>query len=129
MVGDKISNLIISLKNASAVKKSKTSVSLTKLNTAILQLLQDEKYIESFDADKKSRTINVVLKYNESNRPAISEVKRISKLSRRVYSAAKEIKRVKNGFGLSGISAPLGIMSGKTAEAQKVGGGVMVVMW
>ncbi len=129
MVGDKVSNLIIGIKNASLVKKDKTEVVATKMNEAILQLLVDENFIDSFEVRSKDRKILVNLKYDKNNKSAINDVKRISKLSKRVYGAAKEFHSVKNGHGLLVVSTPLGIISGKKAQEENVGGELMFEIW
>lgn len=129
MVGDKVSNLIIGIKNASLVKKDKTEVVATKMNESILQLLVDENFIDSFEVRSKDRKILVNLKYDKNNNPAINDVKRISKLSKRVYGSAKEFHSVKNGHGLLVVSTPLGIISGKKAQEENVGGELMFEIW
>lgn len=129
MVGDKISQLIISIKNASMVGKETITVSQTKMYEAILKVLEENKFIESFDVDKKAREISVVLKYDEKGKSAINDVKRISKLSKRVYKSAKEIVPVKNGYGLAVITTPAGVISDEEARKQNVGGEVMFQIW
>jgi small subunit ribosomal protein S8 len=129
MVGDKISNLIISLKNASMVGKETITVSGLKIYEAILKVLADKKFIESYELDKKSGEFIVTLKFEENGTPAITEVKRISKLSKRVYRGVKEIVPVKNGFGMSVISTPNGIISDDEARKQNVGGEILFEIW
>lgn len=129
MVGDKVSNLIIGIKNASMVGKRQTEVPATKMNQSILQLLADENFIDSFEVKSGERKILVNLKYDDNNDPAINDVKRISKLSKRIYRSSKELRPVKNGYGLLVVSTPVGIISGKKARDQKVGGEVMFEIW
>lgn len=129
MVVDKISNLIIKLKNASSAGKSNVVVSNSKLTQNILKVLEDSKFIKSFDVKEKTRSINVELAYNEEGNPAITDVKRISKLSKRVYMASSLINNVQNGLGLTVVSTSAGVMSAKAARAAKVGGEVMFEIW
>ena len=129
MVGDKISNVIIKLKNASMVGKATTEVALSNLNTAILKVLKTEKFITDLEADKKSRTISVTLAYDENGDSKITDVKRVSKLSKRIYRGSQEIKPVKNGLGLSIVSTPAGVMTGRQAREKKVGGEVLFEIW
>lgn len=128
MVGDKISNLIISLKNASSVSKDSVEVSKTKLNLAILETLKRHDFINSFEENKNNK-INVILSYDEEGNSAINDVKRISKLSKRIYKNYKEITPVKNGFGISVITTPQGIFSDKEAREKKIGGEIMFQIW
>ena len=129
MVGDKISNLIIKMKNASTAGKATVDVSLSNLNLEILKLLRTEKFITDFDADKKKRTINVTLAYNADGDSAITDVKRVSKLSKRIYRGSQYISPVRNGLGIAVVSTPAGIMAGRTAREKKVGGEVMFEIW
>jgi small subunit ribosomal protein S8 len=129
MVGDKISQLIISLKNGSQVSKDTVTVSYSKLYESILKVLDDKNFIESFEVDKDKKNISVALKYDENGESAISDVKRVSKLSRRVYKSSKEITPVKNGFGLAVVTTPLGILSDEEAREKNVGGELMFEIW
>lgn len=119
MVGDKISNLIIALKNASSVSKDEVLVINTKLNFSIAEVLMKKGFIESLEVDKKGHKIKIALKYDESGNPAITDVKRVSKLSRRIYKNTKSINPVKNGYGISVISTPVGVMSDSEAREKR----------
>ena len=130
MVGDKISNLIIGLKNAYTARHSVYEAPFTKMNVSILEVLRKEGFVKDFeekgkDLDKK---LEVTLSY-ENGTPAISDLSRVSKQSRRVYVGYKDIKPVKNGYGISVISTPEGIMSNKEAIAKKVGGEELFKIW
>jgi small subunit ribosomal protein S8 len=130
MVIDNISNLIISLKNASVSGKDYLNVPSTKMNTAILNVLKENNFITDFsqkDKDSK-KIIKVILKYEDGN-PVITDVKRISKNSRRVYKSSKEIKNVKRGYGISVLSTPNGVLSSLNAREQKVGGELLFEIW
>ena len=132
MVGDSISNLIISLKNASAAKKESLSVPYSKMKEAILVVLQKNDYIESFEvrgAEKAStKNLYVVLKYVDG-KPAITDVKRISKFSKRVYKGVHEIFPIRNGHGSTLFSTPSGIITDKEARKNKVGGEALFAIW
>lgn len=129
MVVDNISNLIISLKNASIAGKDYLRVPATKINTAILSVLKENNFITDFaQKDKETKDIKVVLKY-EDGAAAITDVKRISKNSKRVYQSSKEIKNVRRGYGMSVISTPNGVMSGLNARKQNVGGELLFEIW
>ena len=129
MVVDNISNLIISLKNASTAGKDYLRVPATKINSAILNVLKENNFITDFSKkDKDAKDIKVVLKY-EDGAAAITDVKRISKNSKRVYQSSKEIKNVRRGYGMAVISTPKGVMSGINAREQKVGGELLFEIW
>jgi len=132
MVGDKISNLIIGLKNASTAGKATVTVPFSKISFSILELLKKEGYVSevTLKEEKKSvkKDIEVEVKY-ENGEPAIHEVKRVSKFSKRVYKASKDIRPVKSGYGLLILTTPKGIVTDKFAKENNVGGEALFEIW
>ena len=108
---DPISDMIVQIKNASAAHKESVVLPYSKLKLAILDTLMKEGFVKSFGKKGKKvvKFIEVALAY-ENDEPKIHEVQRISKSSRRVYQKAKDIRGVKNGFGILVLSTPKGIM-------------------
>ncbi len=127
---DSISNMIIMMKNASLAKKELVSFPYSKVKNAILDCLKKEGYVSDFSKKvKKDGTIlEVKLIYTDS-KPKIVEVERISKLSRRVYFGMKDIHSVRNGSGILVLSTPKGILSGKEARKEQVGGEALFKIW
>jgi small subunit ribosomal protein S8 len=130
MVGDKISNLIIGLKNAGIADHKVVSFPYTKLNHSILDVLKKEGFIDDFEKEGKDlrKKLNATLSYKEGV-SAITDIKRASKQSRRVYIGYKDIRPVKNGYGMSVISTPEGVMSNKEAKKKKLGGEELFKVW
>jgi small subunit ribosomal protein S8 len=131
MVKDNISNLIIKIKNGGMARKSTVTAPYSKMTDAILTLLQKEGYIKSFTKLGKGliKEVEIELAYDESNMPKVEDVYRVSKLSKRVYTAAKEIKPVRNGYGTLVISTPKGILNQTDAKKMNVGGEVLFKIW
>jgi len=130
MVGDTISNTIISLKNAQRAKHETVTFAYTKMTHSVLEAIKKNGFIgeiEKTGKDLKKKLI-VTLKY-EDGAPAITDVKRMSKQSRRMYLGYKNIKPVRNGYGTSILSTPQGVMSDKEAIKSKIGGEVLFKMW
>ena len=127
---DSISNMLITIKNASLAGKETASFPASKLKYAIAECLKKEGYVT--DVSKKAKlgtsVIEVALVYVDK-KPKITEVKRISKQSRRVYFGMKDIHRVRNGAGLLVLSTPKGILSGKDARKEQVGGEALFMLW
>jgi small subunit ribosomal protein S8 len=73
--------------------------------------------------------IDVVLSYKSDKSPKITNVQRISKPSRRIYIKSEDIKPFKNGFGVTIISTPAGVLSNKEAVKQKIGGEILFKIW
>lgn len=132
---DQIANMLISIKNGGLVKKDSVVVPHSKIKVAILEVLKREGFIKTFDVSdlgSNKKEIKIVINYegiHPNITPKINDVKRISKLSKRVYQGVKDIKSVKYGFGLLVLSTPKGIMSGKEARKEMVGGEVLFKIW
>lgn len=94
---------------------------------SLAELLQREGYIGETEKGKTS-TLSVNLNY-KNGRPAINGVKRISKLSRRIYFGVRDIKPVKRGHGLLVLSTPAGVVTGKDARQKRVGGEALFEIW
>ena len=130
MVKDSISDLIISLKNASSVGKSTVVVPKTKLIVSVLESLKKNSYIEDFKiigAEPKT-SIKITLKYENGN-PAIHDVRRVSRFSQRIYKGFKDINPVKSGYGMLIMTTPKGILTGVEAAKEKVGGEALFKIW
>lgn len=123
---DSVGDLLIRIKNGYMARRGEVTASYSKLNLAILKLLTEERYITSFEVLEDG--IKVILKY-ESKKPALTDVKRISKPSRRVYMGSKRLPIVYDGLGIAIISTPKGVMSGRKARKEGVGGEVMAYVW
>jgi small subunit ribosomal protein S8 len=127
---DKISNMLISLKNGGVVGKETVMVPFSKLTGEIAKTLFNAGYIASYA--KKSRTKGDVLELGVSYvdaKPKIHDVKRVSKSSRRVYIGVQDVKSVKNGRGLLVLSTPKGILTGDQARKEHVGGEALFEIW
>ena len=127
-MNDKISELLINIKNSSLVNKEGLVLEYTKLREAILNKLKDLGYIEDFkvsDIDGVKKNLKIKLAYDEKGKSKITDVKRVSKLSQRIYFSYKDIMPVKYGKGKLILSTPAGILSGEEAQKQKIGGEVL----
>lgn len=125
-MNDPISDALTRIKNGYMVGKQEISVKFSKLILALMKLLQKEGYIEK--VVQKDREIQVTLKY-VSRKPALTDVKRVSKPSLRVYKGVKTLPSVLNGLGIAIISTPKGLMTDREARKQKVGGEVLALVW
>jgi len=127
---DSISNMIIMMKNASLAGKETVQIPYSKMKNAVLECLKKEGYVGEFSKKVKKGTpvLEVNLVYTEE-KPRITEVERISKQSRRTYFGVKDIFPVRNGFGILVLSTPKGILSGKEARKEQVGGEALFKMW
>jgi small subunit ribosomal protein S8 len=118
------------LKNASLAGKQTVNFPASKVKNAIAECLKKEGYVGQVSKKIKKGfpTLEVELVYIDK-KPKISEVERISKQSRRVYFKMKDIHTIRNGSGLLVLSTPKGILSGKEARKEQVGGEALFRLW
>ncbi len=127
---DSISNMLIMIKNGSLAGKETVILPYSKMKFAIAECLKNEGYVQSvFKKIKKNQPVLEVGLIYVDKKPKITQVERISKQSRRVYFKIKDIRSVRNGTGLLVLSTPKGILSGKAARTEQVGGEALFRMW
>ncbi|MEK7539249.1 MAG: 30S ribosomal protein S8 [Patescibacteria group bacterium] len=127
---DSISNMLIIMKNGSLAGKESVFFPYSKMKNAIAECLKKEGYVSNIakKVKKDQPVLEVGLIYRDKN-PKITEVERISKQSRRVYFGMKDIHSIRNGSGLLVLSTPKGILSGKDARKEQVGGEALFKIW
>ncbi|OGF62680.1 30S ribosomal protein S8 [Candidatus Giovannonibacteria bacterium RIFCSPHIGHO2_01_FULL_45_33] len=128
---DPISDMLIRIKNAQAVKKETVSFAHSKLKNEIAKILESRGYIGAAEnhGKKQKKLIEVALIYGTDGAPKISGIRRISKPSRRVYRGVGEIFSVKNGLGTAVYSTTRGLLTDREARKQKVGGEILFEIW
>jgi small subunit ribosomal protein S8 len=127
---DSISNMLIMMKNGSLAGKESVSFPYSKIKNAIAECLKKEGYVSSVSKKiKKDQPILELGLVYTDEKPKITEVERISKQSKRVYFGMRDIHRVRNGSGLLVLSTPKGILSGKDARKEQVGGEALFRVW
>lgn len=118
------------IKNAQQAKKEKIKVPYTKMDMAVLEVLNKRNFIG--EVSKKGRmpkrVLEIKIAYHD-DRGAISNVNFVSKPSRRIYKGYKELRSVKQGYGLAVISTSKGIMSAEEARKMKLGGQILFELW
>ncbi len=130
MVADHLANFVISIKNASAARKRTVESVHNKLLESVAKVLKKEGFIDSFEVKGTAPKLRLVvtLRYNEDG-PAVSEAAKVSRFSRRVYRGAKEIRPMRQGYGLRILTTPKGVMTDREARRLNVGGEVLCEVW
>jgi len=118
------------IKNVQAVGKTTVELPFSKIKLEIAHILRKEGWLEDFfkKGKKTQKKLKITLKYEEKI-PKISNFKRISKPGRRIYKGWKDLRSVRQGFGMAIISTPKGLMTDKEARKQKLGGEVIAEIW
>ncbi|MEQ8348322.1 MAG: 30S ribosomal protein S8 [Sneathiellaceae bacterium] len=123
---DPLGDLLTRIRNGQRARKAVVQAPFSTLRMSALAALQREGYIRTFEKveDGNKANITVELKYHNGE-PVIETIKRVSRPGRRVYSSIDDLKRVRNGLGVSVLSTPKGVMSDNEARAERVGGEVL----
>ena len=130
-VTDPIADLLTRIRNANQMRYSEVVVPSSNVKERIVEILKSEGYITDYKIEKGQVQDNIVitLKYGKNKERVISGLKRISKPGLRVYAKAEEIPNVLNGLGISIVSTSKGIMTGKEAKKENLGGEVLAYVW
>lgn len=125
-LNDPLGDLITRIRNAHMRKRTSVTTPASKMRERVLDVLIDEGYIRGYAPIEKDgkRELEIQLKYYEGA-PVITEIRRVSKPGRRVYSSIKDLGLVRNGLGICILSTPKGVMSDAAARTQNVGGEVL----
>lgn len=133
MTTDPIADFLTRVRNAVSAGHRVVEVPASNLKKEITKILFDQGYVLSykFEADKGPQgTIKIALKYDKlTKEPVIKEIQRISKPGLRKYASSKELPRILNGLGIAIISTSHGVMTGKQAKAENVGGEVLCYVY
>jgi len=123
-------DLIVKIKNAQAVKKESIKTPYNKYDEAVAVVLAKNNYVSAVSKKGRNpkRILELELKY-EDGKGVVNGVKILSNPSRKLYVGYKDIKKVKQGYGILVLSTPKGIMTGGEARKQKLGGQVLFEIW
>jgi small subunit ribosomal protein S8 len=130
-VTDPIADLLTRIRNANLAYKDDLVVPASKMNAAILRILQGEGFIATWaeEGEGIERVLRVTLKYGPKRERTISGLQRVSTPGRRMYAGRRELPRVLGGLGVAIISTSSGLQTDKQAKKNGVGGEVLAYVW
>lgn len=128
---DPIADMLTRIRNGLSVRKSFVLVPGSKIKVAIAQILLEEGFIQGYEVtnDRPQPNLRIWLKYDKNRRPVITGLQRVSKPGRRVYKGKHELPWVLSGLGIAIVSTPKGVMTGREARRQGLGGEVLCYIW
>ena len=130
-ITDPIADFLTIIRNALRARHKNVEMPSSKLKLQMAQILRDEGYIAGFrlveEGPKKS--IDMRMKYGANNEPIITHMQRVSRPGRRVYVGNREVPQVLGGMGINILTTPKGVMTGKAARQQRVGGEILCEIW
>ena len=119
------------LRNAVAAKHSRVDVPASKLKLEIARILKEEGYVNNFvvKGEGAKKVVRIFLRYDARGTSSITHLQRGSRPGRRVYVGSHEIPRVLGGYGVNIVSTSRGLMSGKTARRENIGGELLAQVY
>jgi small subunit ribosomal protein S8 len=130
MVTDPISDMLLTIRNGLKARLVQVTTPASNLKAEIARVIKDAGYIQdAFVTGEFPKQLVITLKYTDKAEPAIRGLKRQSKPGLRRFVSVAEIPAVLGGMGLAVLSTSKGVMSGKNAKAQKVGGELICTVW
>jgi small subunit ribosomal protein S8 len=128
--GDPIADMLTRIRNALRTGRSEVRVKASKVCEGIAGVLKREGYILDFDRidDGKQGLLRIRLKYSEEGLPVISEIRRLSKPGRRVYSAVDSLPIICAGMGITVVSTSKGVMSDRSCRKENISGELLCVV-
>jgi len=131
VTGDPITDLLNRLRNAMTAGHERVDIPASRVKENVLRVLAEEGYIGSYRRveEKGRQRLRVSLKYDSEGEPIVNGLERVSRPGRRVYAGAAEIPQVLDGLGMSIVSTSKGIVTGRQAREQRLGGEILCNVW
>ena len=130
-MSDTLGDMLTRIRNGQTTNKKVVDTPASRFRKNVLEVLKREGFIRNFEEKEMKPGINfceIELKYY-NGKPVITEIKRVSKPGRRVYSSIKNLQKTYNGLGISILSTPRGVMSDNEAREANVGGEVLCTIY
>lgn len=130
-VTDPVGDMLTRIRNANLAYKDELLLPASKMNRAILGILEAEGFIGGFDEEGEGieRVFRVRLKYGPKRERTITGLRRVSKPGRRIYVGRDELPRVLGGLGIAVVSTSQGVMTDRDAARRGIGGEVLAYVW
>ena len=128
-LSDPIADYLTRLRNAARANRQDVTVPYSRIKEEISRILKQEGFISSYEVEKTGRHhIKVTLKFINRT-PALTGLKRVSRPGLRKYVGSEDVPRVLGGMGISILSTSRGVMTGREAKREHVGGELLAVVW
>ena len=130
-MSDTLGDMLTRIRNGQTKNKKFVDAPASRFRKNVLEVLKREGFIRNFEEKEMKPGINffeIELKYY-NGKPVITEIKRVSKPGRRVYSSIKSLQKTYSGLGISILSTPRGVMSDNEAREANVGGEVLCTIY
>jgi len=126
-ITDPIADMLTRIRNGIRARHQRVEMPSSRLKVEVARVLKEEGFISNFKVGEegKKKALRIFLRYGPDGQSAIASLDRVSKPGHRVYVGAREIPRVLGGLGVSILTTPRGVMTGKSARKVGVGGEIL----
>jgi len=131
MQSDPIADMLTRIRNACLVNHKQVVMPSSRVKAEIARILTEEGFVDGYGVTDEAPQPNLVirLKYTGRAQPVITGVERVSMPGRRTYTGYRDIPWVRSGLGINIVSTPKGLMTGRQARREKVGGEILCNVW
>ena len=130
---DPIADMISRIRNGVRARLMRVDVPTSKLKVEIARILKDEGYVTTYktleDTEGKQGRIRIFLKYGPGMERVITDLQRVSRPGCRIYCGKDQIPRVYGGLGINILATSRGVMTGRAAAREGVGGEILCNVW
>lgn len=126
-MNDTIADMLTRIRNAQAARHQSVSLPYSKIKEGIAKILQDAGFVGDVKVEKNGTFQQLVIELKETGR--ITALERVSKPGRRVYASSQQIPLVLGGRGIVVLSTSRGLMTGREARKQGLGGELICKVW
>ena len=134
---DQIADMLTRIRNAQRAGHTSVRIPASRVKLALARILEREGFVERVEEPKSEvpsgSMLHISLRYQKisptESRPAIREIRRMSRGGQRMYVKRNDIRKVKNGYGLAIVSTSKGVMTGSEAYYQGLGGEYLCEIW
>ena len=130
---DPIADMLTRIRNANMVSHQEVEMPSSKLKVELAKLLKSEGYIADYSESQKDgsayKTLKIALKYDENQKPVITNLQRVSRPGLRTYTKSKNIPQVLDGMGVAIISTSKGLLTDRKAKKENLGGEILCYIW
>src|SRR5258708_27445614 len=131
MTSDPIADMLTRVRNAIRARHPKVDVPASRLKIEVARVLKEEGYIANYKVAEEGpkKVIKVYLKYAPDNSPVITQIQRVSRPGSRTYAGMKDIPQIQGGLGITILTTARGVMTGRMARKEGVGGEILCLVW
>ncbi len=131
MMTDPVADMLTRIRNGMRARHAKVDIPASNIKTELARILKEEGYVQNYKriADDKQGVLRVFLRRTNDGSEVIVGISRVSRPGCRVYLAKDEIPKVQGGLGINIVSTSRGLMTGRQAVREGVGGEILCNVW